>query len=425
MAGLPFTRRTGHWTGVNAAALVVAGAGVLLGRSGLVLAGCVAVGLVAYASAGTPPAVSLRVERTLSTTRPDRDEDVEVRVAVTNEGESLLPDLRVVDGVPTGLAVEEGSPRHGTALRPGKTARFSYTLRAERGVHRFDPATVVARDSSGASERRVAVRCDDEVRCVPPLPDPAGVPLRAAATGITGETAVAEGGPGSAFYAVREYRRGDPLNRIDWNRAARTGRLSTVEFQRERSASVAVVVDARAEAYVAPAADDRTAVERCVEAAGAVFEGRRLAGDRVGLAALAPEECWLAPTTGEDHRLRARELLATHPALAPTAPEEPYFGTIRLSKLRRRLPAGAQVVFCSPLADDYAVRVARRLDAAGNRVTVVSPDPTTGGTPGRRLARVERSLRCSTLRESGIPVVDWRDGSLQSTVANAVRRWSR
>ncbi len=424
MVDLPLTRRTGHWSGVNAAALVVAGAGVLLGRPGLVLAGVVAVGLAAYAGAGTPPEVRLGVERTLSTTTPDRDEVVAVRVAVTNEGESLLPDLRVVDGVPAGLAVEDGSPRHATALRPGKTARFSYTVRAERGVHPFDPAYVVARDASGSSERRIEVGSDDELRCVPPLPEPVSVPLRATASGITGETAVDEGGPGTAFYAVREYRRGDPPNRIDWNRAARTGQFSTVEFQRERSASVVVLVDAREASYVAPAATDPPAVEHCLEAAGSVFEGRRLAGDRVGLAALAPEVCWLAPAAGEDHRLIARETLATHPALAPTAPEEPFFGTLRLAQLRRRLPANAQVVFCTPLVDDYPVRVARRLDAAGNRVTVVAPDPTGGESSGRRLARVERSLRCSTLREVGIPVVDWGEDSLRATVANAVRRWS-
>jgi uncharacterized protein (DUF58 family) len=270
----------------------------------------------------------------------------------------------------------------------------------------------------------VTVDAADELRCVPPLPSSVDLPLRAAATGITGETAVDEGGSGAAFYAVRAYRPGDPLNRIDWNRAARTGQLSTVEFRRERSANVVVLVDARAAAYVAGEAADRPAIERCVEAAGAAFEGRRLAGDRVGLAALGPTDCWLAPSSGESHRRRARDLLATHPAFAPTAPEEPFFPTIRLSSVRRRLPADAQVVFCTPLTDDYPTRAARRLDAAGHRVTVVSPDATGDGSPGRRLARVDRSLRASALREAGIRVVDWGDESLPTTVARAARRWS-
>jgi hypothetical protein len=81
-------------------------------------------------------------------------------------------------------------------------------------------------------------------------------------------------------------------------------------------------------------------------------------------------------------------------------------------------------VFCTPLVDDYALRTARRLDAGGNRVTVVSPDPTVGVTAGQRLARIERSLRCSALREAGIPVVDWGEESFPTTVANAARRWS-
>jgi hypothetical protein len=81
-------------------------------------------------------------------------------------------------------------------------------------------------------------------------------------------------------------------------------------------------------------------------------------------------------------------------------------------------------VFCTPLVDDYALRAARRLDAGGNRVTVVSPDPTVGATAGQRLARIERSLRCSALREAGIRVVDWGEESFPTTVANAARRWS-
>jgi uncharacterized protein (DUF58 family) len=83
------------------------------------------------------------------------------------------------------------------------------------------------------------------------------------------------------------------------------------------------------------------------------------------------------------------------------------------------------VVLFTPLADDYVVSVARRLDAYGHLVTVVSPDPTAGRTDGQRLARVERSLRASRLRSAGIRVVDWPPGQpLASAVERARRRWS-
>ncbi|WP_254546199.1 DUF58 domain-containing protein [Halomarina pelagica] len=421
---VPLTRRTEYWRGLNAITLLLAGVGILVGRPPLVLAATVPLVLAAVAHGASPPDVRLSVERTLSTDRPAVGESVEVVVEVTNEGDALLADVRVLDGVPLALAVADGSPRHGTALRPGRSTTFSYAVTAARGRHRFDPPLVVARDPTGAAERRVEVPCETELTCVPRLPAPVSLSIRASATGITGETTTGEGGPGIAFHSVREYRRGDPLGRIAWRRSAGTDDLRTVEFHRERSATVVVVIDAREEAYVAPAADDPPAIERCVEAAGAVLRGRLDAGDRVGVAALGPTDCWLAPSAGDGHRQRARDLLATHPALAPTRPDEPFFPTLRLSRLRRRFPAGAQVVLCTPLVDDYAVSAARRLDAAGHPVTVVSPDPTASATAGERLARVERSLRASTLREAGVPVLDWADEPLSTAVERAARRRS-
>ncbi|MFC6836736.1 DUF58 domain-containing protein [Halomarina ordinaria] len=421
----PLTRRTGRWRGLTAVTFLFAGVGALAARPGLLLAAAVPLVLAAVVRGATPPAVDLTVERTLSDDAPDPGGTVEVEVRVTNAGDALA-DLRLLDGVPTALTVEGGSARHGTALRPGRSTSFTYTLTAQRGRHEFDDAVAVARDPTGAAERRVEVAVESAAQlvCRPPLPAPVALPLRATATGVTGETTTGEGGAGLAFHSVREYRRGDPLARIAWSRTARTGDLRTVEFHRERSATVCVVVDAREAAYVAPTADDPPALERGIEAAGSVLRGRLDAGDRVGLAALGPTPCWLEPATGADHRVRARDHLATHPAFSPVAPDDPFFPTLRLARLRRRLPAGAQVVFCTPLTDDYALRAARRLDAAGHPVTVVSPDPTAADSTGERLARLERSLRASTLREAGLPVVDWRDGSFRAAVEHAARRWS-
>jgi hypothetical protein len=92
--------------------------------------------------------------------------------------------------------------------------------------------------------------------------------------------------------------------------------------------------------------------------------------------------------------------------------------------LRRRLPTSAQVVFYSPLCDDYAPEVARRLDAAGHAVTVVSPDPTVDDTPGTRLASAERARRLRALRAGGVRAVDWdTDDHLGVALTHADRRW--
>ncbi|EMA39454.1 hypothetical protein C448_14645 [Halococcus morrhuae DSM 1307] len=392
-------RRTGRWQGVSALALIAGAVGILADSAGLVLVGVVGVVFAGFARAAQPPTVDLSIERSVSDAEPASEQEVTVTVTIENTGDSVLSDLRIIDGVPPALAVESGSPRLATALRPGETTTFSYDVSAARGRHAFEPAFAIARDASGAVERRHEVVATDEtpITCVPALDAQVTIGLRQQTIGQPGRVLTDIGGSGVAFHTTREYRPGDPLSRIDWNRKAKTGDLSTVDFREERAA----------------------AVERSVAASGALYVALTDAENPVGIAALAPESCWLAPGLGASHRARARELLATHPALAPTPPEEPFFPSIRLRRLRRRLPSEAQLLVCSPLCDDYIVGLLQRLDASGHRVTVLSPDPTSDETPGQRVARTERTLRLSTLRAAGIPVVDWGAESLAVALARA------
>ncbi|MDS0293715.1 DUF58 domain-containing protein [Halogeometricum luteum] len=417
---------TNRWTGVEGAALLAGAAGVVLQQPSLLLVAGVGVAYTAYAWLSDAPTPNLDVERELSETTPDVDEEVRVTVTVTNAG-AALTDLRLIDGVPPALEVTDGSARHGTALRPGKSATFSYAVEAVRGEHVWEPLRAVVRSPSAEREHSEKFDSAEEttLRCAPSLEATSDLPLRGLTTQYTGRVATDVAGDGLEFYSTREYRRGDPLNRIDWNRRARTGEMATLEFREERAATVVLVVDARKESYVAGEAGGQNAVERGVDAATRAFSSLLDSGDRVGVAALSPLECWLAPATGADHRARARELFAANPALAPTPPEEPYYPIVALRRLRRRLPSDAQVLFFSPLADDLAVTAARRLDAYGHLVTVVSPDPTTGDTPGHRLARVERRNRLARLRRAGLRVVDWGERPLAIELARAGRRWSR
>ncbi len=401
-------RTTERWRGAGAVALAAIGVGVLARRPAVLLAAAVGVGYVAYARAFDPPEPELSVERELDDDRPAPGDRVTVTLAVTNEGEGFLPDLRVVDGVPSALSVAEGSPRAGFALRPGETGELSYEVLARRGVHEFGPTLSIARDVAGRGERETSVSVGTTLSCVPPLPTPrAGLALREPSTPYVGRIDTDVGGEGIAFHATREYRTGDPVNRVDWKRRARTGELTTVEFREERLARVVVLIDAREPAFVAPGPDRPHAVDRAVEAAGYLYAGLTAAGNRVGIAAVGDDDCWLAPGAGEDHRTAARTLLATHPALSPLPGETALPWSLWARRFRKRLSAGTQVVFVSPLTDDYARRLVRRLDEAGFPTTVLSPDPTVGSTPGTRLARVARSLRVAALRSARVPVVDW------------------
>jgi uncharacterized protein (DUF58 family) len=421
----PAERATRRWDGVAVVALAGIGAGVLAERPALVLAGAVGVGYAAFARADAAPTPSLAVERRLGTERPEPGDEVCVTVAVTNEGETTLHDLRLIEGVPDRLAVAAGPARAVATLAPGETATVEYRLRARHGVHEFGPVVAIARGLAGTTERTVHAGPEPptELVCPPRLePLSESVALRAQTARHAGRNPTATAGEGVEFFATREYRPGDPPGRIDWNRRARTGELATLEFRRERAATVVIVVDVRPGAHVGPAATGPDAVERSVAAAGRLFATLLAAGDRVGLAALDSTDAWLAPGTGPDHRVAGRELLATHRAFGRERGPRPASTRRWTRTLRRRLTGDAQVVLCSPLCEGAPATVATRLEAAGHPVTVLSPDPTVGRDAGTLLARVARRLRAADLRDGGLSVADWGWGESLSTALERHRR---
>ncbi|PSQ15698.1 DUF58 domain-containing protein [Halobacteriales archaeon QS_8_69_26] len=405
--------------------MILGAAGVILSRPSLLLGSVVAVGYLAYVRAVTLPEVDVSVERSFDESNPDPGDEVGVTVTVRNRSDRVLPDLRVVDGVPDPLPVVEGSPRLGTAFRPGEAATMEYTVSAKRGEHEFAGATAIVRDYAGATERELTLDQPDVLECTPSVDPTREVPLRALTSRFTGRVETDDGGEGLEFFATREYRRGDTLNRIDWNRHARTGELATVEFRKERAATAVLVLDLREQAFLREDDEGLHAVDRGVDAASRVFTALLETGDRVGIAGVGPEEVWLPPGTGNEHWARARELFATHPALSSTVADGRTSVTLRTRRLRKRLSPDDQVIVFSPLCDRDVLRAARLLDAHGHLVTVISPDPTTEGTPGRDLARAERAARMADLRGSNIRVIDWApDEHLSTAIDRAARRWT-
>ncbi len=414
---------TARWTGIAALATLPVGLGIIFRHPPLLLVGAVGVAYAAYAKGDRAPEPKLELTRELSSETADPGDEVDVTLRIRNAGDGLVPDLRVVDGVPPALSAE-GPARIGTALRSEKTATLRYTVTAIRGEHEWEPVQVLSRNASGSREREAEFEIPTTLRCEPELEATASLPLRGLTTRYAGRVATDVGGAGIEFHSTREYRHGDPVKRINWARLARTGELSTLEFREERAATVVLLVDARETAYLAPAPEKRNAVERSVDAATEAFTALSETGDRVGLAAFAPEECWVPPGTGSEHRVRVRRVLTDHPALSATPSGGRFFPALWLSRFRRRLPADAQLILFSPVADDYVVTVARRLDAYGHLVTVISPDPTLDDTPGHTLAKVERTNRLSRLREAGIRVVDWGQEPLGSDLQRAAARWT-
>lgn len=397
------TTATNRWRGVVAVTLVAGAVGLVARRPAILLVAVLGVAYAAYPRLTRIPALDLTLDRRLSEPNAVPGSTVTVEVTLRNEGSTFLPDLRLVDGVPDALPVVDGTPRHGTALRPGESTTFTYGVEARYGRHRFDPATVVATDLSGARERRTTVADDTELASIRKGTE---TPVARAANRAAGQFTSGAGGTGVEFSHSREYRTGDPASHIDWHRFARRRELTTVLYRKERAQTVVLMVDARPAGYrgLDGGPNAVTAgVSAAEQLATSLIEGR----NRVGLVALGWPGCWLGPATGRDHLLRVRERLATHHAFGPHPPDEATPLDAQIEELRARLPDDAQPVVLSPLCDDAIVDGIQRLEANGFPVTVISPDVTARDSPGRRLAALERAGRVSTLRRADLPVLEW------------------
>lgn len=432
-------RSTNRWRGIVAVVLLAVAVGILAKRPSLLLVAAVGVAFAAYPRLTSVPDPELSVSRGLESTSVDDGDPVVVRTTVRNEGEGTLFDLRVIDGTPPMLPVSDGSPRCAAALKPGAAVTLEYELRARPGRHRFGPTTLLCRDVSGSVEVETTATDETEIDCAARVP---AVPLRARSRHRTGSLVTETGGHGLEFHSTDDYTRGDPASRIDWRRYARTGELTSVRFHTERLADVVICVDARADAYRARDTTEPHAVAHAVDAADRIAEGLFDANHRVGLAAFGRDSCLLSPGSGREHVDRFRRRLVTDPALTLVPPESVRTNQTlpssadttdadsadsldrQLSTIRAQLEANTQVILLTPLCDDAAPRIAQRFENAGARVLVVSPDVTTDRTDGARVARSERTHRIRTLRNAGIPAVDWDPNESLGAALSVAERWS-
>ena len=408
--------------GVIVASFVAGGLGIFVRQPGLLMIALFGIAVAGSARTMSPPTIDVVVTRTVTEASPDPGRDVTVSVTVRNTGDGILPDLRLVDGVPAGLEVTDGSPRIATALRPGKRATFSYTVEAVQGTHTFEPALLVARDFTGLHERQTfASATPTRLECRPPAMPAIPFEPQPRATVNPGQMQTTVKGAGVEFHSVREYRPGDPFSRVDWNRKAKTGELATVDFLESRLARVVVLIDARREVYLSANGRNRIpAVRWNVDAGRRIVDSLLDASTPVGVAALSSTTCWVSPGAGEEHRTRVHDVLTTSPAFDWMPPDDGFEMSSATAELRQRLATDTQVVVLSPLCDDGVKRLVQYLDACGRSVSVVSPDPTCheesmGIVPG--YARVTRRLRLRELRGNGIDVLDWDvTGSFEGAV---------
>jgi uncharacterized protein (DUF58 family) len=400
----------------------------LIARNGSLLA--LSLLFVTYLVAGVlraPGGLSLEVTRTLSAERVGPDVPVEVTVTVTNTG-SPLEELLLEDGVPQGLMVSNGSPRHVLRLARDQTASWTYTIGGSRGYYTFAPVRVKAYDPFGlvSRERTFSLPAAGRLAILPPVLRLKYVAIRPRRTRVySGLISARVGGTGTDFFGVREYQAGDPPHRINWHATARHPEtLFSNEFEQERVTDIGIVLDGRQQANLY---GHQSLFEYSTLAAAALADAFLSQGNRVSLLVYGRFLQWTLPGYGKVQRERILRMLA----LAEMGDSQAFAG---LDNIPTRLfAAHSQVVLISPLiygdsslqsegTDDEEVLT--RLRAHGYQVMVISPDAVAfeesvlrAAPPDKvrladvelaaRIARIERGLLLRHLQRAGIQVLSW------------------
>ncbi|RNJ27340.1 DUF58 domain-containing protein [Halosegnis longus] len=402
--------------------------GLLLAAPTALLAAVVPLAYLLATELSAVPRTDLRVSRAVEPSNPAPGERATVTVSVTNEGDSPVADLRFVDPVPEPLTVVDGSPRGAVTLRPESTATISYEFIAKRGRYEYDPVDIRVRSSLGDDEETLQVTAAGatELVCrgVTAPPESDVTQLRVGTLGTD------DSGNGLEFRSVREYQHGDPVNRIDWRQYAKTGELATVEYREERSLRVLLLLDCRPPTRQVPEPGYPTGTETVAYAGRLLYDALTDAGHTVGAAALGlPESVltaesrdgisWADETTprdstavfeqaeaASDHTGSARRLTDTHQ-----------------KRLLARIEPNTHVILCSPLADEWPVEFASRLNAHGHQTTVITPEHASRATTGGTVAALERETRIQTLRRAGIETVNWsRDQPLRASLDQSLQQ---
>jgi uncharacterized protein (DUF58 family) len=394
--------------------LAVAALAIAVGTGRPEFAGLAAPALLLLAAGRRGRPAEVRVSAGLTAARLVEGERAEVTLAVRGaDGYAVHLVLRPAHAIVP--LPGPGGQRPGHAAGPD--GRLPFTVR-RWGRRRTGSAEIILRDRWRLAEGR-AVAGLPSLDC---YPRPAVQQTRVVLSRLPqrlGEHTARAAGEGAEFGGVREYVPGDRQRSINWPATTRRGRLQVNTFQAERSQDVIILVDA---AWDEGEPGD-TVVDRALRGAAGAARAYLAARDRVGYISYRSQARWLVPGLGQRQYYRIAEAMLTV--------DRAYSYDTGFARLpRAALPPGALILVFSPLADPRLVETLRDLRQRGFAVLIVdvlASEPWLGRGRTARLAhrlwRLEHQAIRFSLRELGVPVVEW-DGqqSLDLPLAPFTRR---
>ena len=370
---------------------------------------------------GLPEKVELVANHQIVPSDSFGDEDISVRITVSNKAGDQLGNVEVNERLPSEINVESGASRVLTQLGAREHVDLVLEFHSPiRGHYRIGPLVVRVQDPFGFY--LVEAKSEAEVLSIMPRPERIrGAELRPRHLGPwPGLIPARTLGPGTEFYSMRDYVAGDDPKRINWKASAKHAHLIVNEMEAERVTDVMIVLDTDVSFYETSEAE---LFERGVRAAASMASVLLRQGNRVGMILQGEERGIVSPSFGKRHERNILFLLAAaKPGRAALSTS--YVITL-LAHLM--LPAKAQIVIISPLLDATIVDGIRQLAASGYSILVLSPSPTA---PNRfesdeeeiayRMLMLERSNTRLAL-EQVCAVTEWPAGVSLSTVLSEVK----
>jgi uncharacterized protein (DUF58 family) len=421
-----------RWAFVGSAAFLLILVGEILRQGELLV---LALPLVCYLAVGfyfALPSVTLKAQRSLSTTRAMSDEPVTVRVELENLG-ATLELIELADSVPAMVELRQGSAQKIANLPAGEKISLEYVVSGMRGLARWKNLSVRVTDTLGLFLREMELPCEGELLVVPTFERLEEIMIRPRRTRIfSGQVKARLGGAGIEFFGVREYYPGDERRFLNWKATARRDRPIVNEFEQERVADVIILLDARERSDVirpnppAPPhpfplrlrrgsgrgqeeASPQSLFEHSVRAALALAHYFTAQGNRVGLLIYGKYLDWTWPGFGRWQRERLlRAIVSAEKGNKAVFEDLENIPT-------RLLPTGSQLVFVGPILEsDIKTIVDLRLRyevlcIAPNPILFESAflEPTPEVELALRLEHLKRQALLAQLRRVGIRVVDW------------------
>ena len=251
---------------------------------------------------------------------------------------------RVRDEYPEGFGCDANEqPIH---LPPRSEQYLGYHVTPRRrGDFEFGDIYVRIDGPLGLVTRQIRYAARRQVKVYPNLLDIRRyeIELRRGRLLPAGARAARVRGRGTDFESLRDYVPDDEFRAVDWKATARRGKLTTRQYQEEKSQNIAVVLDCGR--VMGPVIADLTRLDHSINAAVMLARVAAQKGDKVGLMAFAEDVlAYLPPRAGKSQVLNVLRLTYN---LREASGDSDYSRAVRL--LGRKWTRRSLMVFFTDL----------------------------------------------------------------------------